>query len=314
MEAAGIYREAVAEHLARAGHRVSVVNPFQIKSFAQSCLTRNKTDAVDAQPITRPRRFRVVTPGLPVPSQFPTDRATGMVEASADLRRDRFLCGQRLSLVTFPLGEMTVVFHLHAPDLLVENEEAAASLSRLQSHSPLCLFLNPPLTTGGCMSQDIFMKISGIEGESEDSTHGGEIEVLNWTWGASQQSNMHAGSGGGAGKATVRDLMFEHYVDRASPTLMRCCVTGRHLAEAMLILRKAGLGDNRPPFEYLKIRMKDVIVAEVETAASCASSLASEQVSLSFSRVTYEYTVQNQQGGSKGTVAATIDIKENVAA
>jgi transposase len=53
MEATGIYWEAVAEHLAQAGHTVSVVNPFQIKAFAQSCLTRSKTDAVDAQLIAR---------------------------------------------------------------------------------------------------------------------------------------------------------------------------------------------------------------------------------------------------------------------
>jgi hypothetical protein len=32
---------------------VSGVNPFQIKSFAQSCLTRGKTDKIDAQLIAR---------------------------------------------------------------------------------------------------------------------------------------------------------------------------------------------------------------------------------------------------------------------
>jgi transposase len=53
MEATGTYWEAVAEHLAQAGHTVSVVNPFQIKSFAPSCLTRSKTDAADAQLIAR---------------------------------------------------------------------------------------------------------------------------------------------------------------------------------------------------------------------------------------------------------------------
>jgi transposase len=53
MEATDTYREAVAEHLALAGHPVSVVNPFQIKSFAQSCPNRGKTDAGDARPIAR---------------------------------------------------------------------------------------------------------------------------------------------------------------------------------------------------------------------------------------------------------------------
>jgi transposase len=53
MEATGIYWEAVAEYLANAGHSVSVVNPFQIKSFANSCLVRSKTDKIDARLIAR---------------------------------------------------------------------------------------------------------------------------------------------------------------------------------------------------------------------------------------------------------------------
>jgi transposase len=44
---------SVAEYLALGGHRGNVVNPFQIKSFAQSCLTRGKTDRIDAQLIAR---------------------------------------------------------------------------------------------------------------------------------------------------------------------------------------------------------------------------------------------------------------------
>lgn len=49
MEATGIYWEAVAEYLADAGHRVSVVNPAQIKAFASAALVRTKTDQVDAR-------------------------------------------------------------------------------------------------------------------------------------------------------------------------------------------------------------------------------------------------------------------------
>jgi transposase len=48
MEATGRYWEALALQLHDAGHRVSVVNPCQVKNFARSKLTRNKTDRVDA--------------------------------------------------------------------------------------------------------------------------------------------------------------------------------------------------------------------------------------------------------------------------
>lgn len=49
MEATGIYWEAVAQFLAAKGLTVSVVNPAQIKAYAASCLTRTKTDKVDAK-------------------------------------------------------------------------------------------------------------------------------------------------------------------------------------------------------------------------------------------------------------------------
>jgi transposase len=48
MEATGAYYEALATYLHDAGHAVSVVNPAAIKAYAQSRLSRTKTDRVDA--------------------------------------------------------------------------------------------------------------------------------------------------------------------------------------------------------------------------------------------------------------------------
>jgi transposase len=53
MEATGTYGVALAEYLYDQGHRISIVNPAQIKAFGQSLLTRNKTDASDAKLIAR---------------------------------------------------------------------------------------------------------------------------------------------------------------------------------------------------------------------------------------------------------------------
>lgn len=158
------------------------------------------------------------------------------------------------------------------------------------------------------MAQDIFLKINGIDGESQDSSHKNEIEVLAWDWSIEQQSTMHAGSGGGAGKATVSDMSFEHFIDRASPNLMKYCLTGKHINEAVLIVRKAG-GN---PLEYLKLTMTDVIVTKVAPRGSVEDEVRMrEKVALSFSKVKQEYVVQNAQGGSGGAVTAGYDIKGN---
>src|SRR5215210_286968 len=48
MEATGTYGEALATYLFDAGHTVSIINPAVIKAYAQSRLSRTKTDKADA--------------------------------------------------------------------------------------------------------------------------------------------------------------------------------------------------------------------------------------------------------------------------
>lgn len=40
---------------------------------------------------------------------------------------------------------------------------------------------------------DIFIKIDGIAGESQDATHPDEIEVLSWSWNVTQKSRCIPG-------------------------------------------------------------------------------------------------------------------------
>lgn len=157
------------------------------------------------------------------------------------------------------------------------------------------------------MEQDIFLKLSGVQGESKDVTHPNEIEVLTWEWSITHKSDMHSGSGGGVGKCTVDDLTFEHYVDCASPNLMKCCLTGKPIESAVLVVRKSG----GIPFEYLKISLEEILITGVRPTANSNMCAPREEVSLSFSRVMQEYVIQNAQGGSAGTVNVGYDIKAN---
>ena len=53
LEATGTYSEALALYLHNAGHTVSILNPAVIKAFAQTELSRTKTDKTDASLIAR---------------------------------------------------------------------------------------------------------------------------------------------------------------------------------------------------------------------------------------------------------------------
>lgn len=49
MEATGHYSESIADFLSKKEIKVSVVNPFQVKSFAKASLARNKNDIIDSR-------------------------------------------------------------------------------------------------------------------------------------------------------------------------------------------------------------------------------------------------------------------------
>ena len=153
------------------------------------------------------------------------------------------------------------------------------------------------------MASDIFAKIGDIKGESLDSKHKGEIEVLSWSWGVSNAGEMRGGSGGGEGKASFRDLSFTHNIDKASPVLLQACATGVHLKEATITHRKAG----KDQHEYLIVKMNDVIITGVTQGGSGDGH--SENVSLAFSKVNVEYKPQKADGTLDAGINFKYDIK-----
>jgi len=158
------------------------------------------------------------------------------------------------------------------------------------------------------MALDMFIKIKGIDGESKDHKHAGEIDVLAWSWGMSQAGSFHVGGGGGAGKVNVQDLSFTKWVDKASPILMLHCSNGKHIDEATLTVRKAG----DTPLEYVIITMSKVMVTQVSTGGSGGEDRLTENVTLNFAKVKVDYQQQNDKGGKEGgAITYKWDIEAN---
>jgi type VI secretion system secreted protein Hcp len=155
------------------------------------------------------------------------------------------------------------------------------------------------------MAVDVFLKLGDVKGESKDSKHAGEIDVLSWSWGISQTGSMGAGGGGGAGKANFSDLSFMHALDKASPVLMKACATGDHIKDGTLVSRKAGKGQQ----EYLIIKMSDILVTSVQPSGSSEHPM--ESVSMQFSKVELEYKPQKDDGSLDAGVTFKYDIKQN---
>jgi type VI secretion system secreted protein Hcp len=152
------------------------------------------------------------------------------------------------------------------------------------------------------VAADIFAKLGDIKGESLDSKHKDEIEVLSWSWGVTSPVSL-AGSGAGLSRAHFNDLSFTHKIDKASPKLMQACATGVHLKEATITHRKAGKGQQ----EFLVIKMNDVIITALAEADGGDSS--TETVSLAFAKINVEYKPQKADGSLDAGIHFKYDLK-----
>ena len=133
------------------------------------------------------------------------------------------------------------------------------------------------------MAVDMFINMgSKIKGESQDKTQkkNKDIDVLSWSWGMSNSGSFHAGGGGGAGKVNIQDISFTKYVDTASSAIMLACCKGSHVDKAVLLVRKAGEGQQK----YLEVTMESVLVTSVSTGGSGGEDRLTENVTVTSRR------------------------------
>jgi type VI secretion system secreted protein Hcp len=157
------------------------------------------------------------------------------------------------------------------------------------------------------MAVDMFLKIDGIKGESRDDKHKDEIDVLAWSWGASQSGTMHVGGGGGSGKANFQDVSVTKWVDKSSHALLKAVSIGQHVKEALLTVRKAG----EKPLEYIKLTMKDCLITSVSTGGSGGEDQLTENITINFGNFAYEYTPQKPDGTGDSVLPFGFDIEAN---
>ena len=148
---------------------------------------------------------------------------------------------------------------------------------------------------------DYFLKIDGIDGESVDAQHKGEIDVESWSWGETHAS-QGAGGGGGAGKVVRQDFHFVVHTGKQSPKLMLACATGQHIKTGVLTVRKSG-GDTQ--LEFLKFQLGDVLVSSYNIGATQVGGdpAPRDSFSLNFVKIAMTETSQSPSG-APGTAAA----------
>lgn len=154
------------------------------------------------------------------------------------------------------------------------------------------------------MAVDYFLKLDGIQGESTDSKHKNEIQILSWSWGASNISSVAGTGGSGAGKADLSDLSVMAFFDKSTPKFFKAVCKGDHIPTGTLTATKGGA--DKP---YLKVDFKELFVTGLQLSAS--SEIPSVSISFSYNEIKIDYSQQDEKGNLTSTGAVTYSTKEN---
>jgi type VI secretion system secreted protein Hcp len=136
---------------------------------------------------------------------------------------------------------------------------------------------------------DIFLRMDGIQGESFDSVHVGEIDVLSFVWDGICSS-------GGTAPATFSPVQVFKRTDKATPLLLKAAAQGSVISDATLTVRKAG----NQPLEFLVIEFQDVLITG-----------GGDNLSFVFGKIQFRYTPQAADGSGEAPIVFGWDVEAN---
>jgi type VI secretion system secreted protein Hcp len=143
-------------------------------------------------------------------------------------------------------------------------------------------------------ADSLFLKLDGIQGESTDSVHRGEIVLLSYT-----QSFINPG--GAAAQPNCGAITVTKVIDRSSPALIGVVLRGNRIPTGVITFRHEG----GLRLEYYKVTLTDVLINAIsQTDASPTDpTTILEQISMNASTLRFEYTPQLPTG-SPGPIVA----------
>ncbi len=155
------------------------------------------------------------------------------------------------------------------------------------------------------MAVNAYLIIDGVTGPSTSKT--GAIDVLSFSWGASNTSTYGTGSSGKeakAGRADLANLTIMKVLDATSPTLFSHCVSGDILKTVEVIYDKP-VGDKQQ--DYFRIFLQDALITSVQQSGS--NENPTESVSFAYQAIEVAYKPEKDTGELDAALRKGFDLE-----
>jgi len=153
----------------------------------------------------------------------------------------------------------------------------------------------------GFFAYDVFLKLNGIDGESNVIGYEKWIVLSTASFSIANQSK-EAGAGGSGGKAVLNEFTVTKRFDASSIALFQASAAGSMIKSGQLVFVPQGEGRKTP---VLTFDLKDIGIA------SYSFNNLEESISLTFTSMTLEYAAMNGKGGSNPPITGGWDFGKN---
>lgn len=145
-----------------------------------------------------------------------------------------------------------------------------------------------------------------VKGETQDKEYKKKnaFEIMSFEIGA--ENNINIGSisgGGGAGKATFKELTITKKTDTASTELFKHLCGGAHFGDMIIDLRRSGGSSAASGAVFLKWEFKLVMIQDISWSGSDGDDICEETVVIQYGAMKVSYTPQMSSGAPDTTNA-----------
>jgi type VI secretion system secreted protein Hcp len=170
----------------------------------------------------------------------------------------------------------------------------------------------------------VIFKSGDIKGESRDAKHKADkaVEVSSFEHFIRQPKSSSASSAGGhtAERTEHGEMVFTKDIDSASTKLWQACSAGTVYKDIEVYFYRAFGGSSNATattgnqrVNYLKVELKNVVIASVTTNIASGSELPTETFGLRYSAVKWTYNEAPIDGGTapNKNVSGSWNLKDN---
>jgi type VI secretion system secreted protein Hcp len=148
----------------------------------------------------------------------------------------------------------------------------------------------------------MFLKLDGIKGESTDSKHKDEIDVISFQFGLTADHSLSSGGAIRVTSPTCEGFSITKTLDKSSPLLASAAMTGKVIKTGTVALSQEGKSDT----VYYTMILTDVVVASFAQSGR-ESAVPVEEVSFLARQLELRYRPPSEKGAPGAEVRATLD-------